>query len=470
MLKIAIVGSGLAGSALAMALRTAAHLDVTLIEQRAVSLEKHRGSAYDAAGVDAVADRRSSALSYSSQQLLQRFGVWQDMAAWAAPIEQIVVSERGQFGQVALSSRECGVPALGYVIPNEALGQGMLSSMSDAGQGRFRLLSPATLSQASFTEDRYWALEFATANGVIRENFDLLVLADGGQAAELCRMGLQAQGSDLDALFRQHRHDYGQVAVIANIRSRTSHDNRAFERFIDEGAVALLPLAGDSSRWYSLIVTVNSDRALALDALEDAAFISEIQKLAGFEPGAFTAVRARQSYPLSLLDMPQQVGPGCVVIGNAAHTLHPVAGQGFNLTLRDVGALAHVLSSRRLQDAGVPAIEPALEAYGQMRYPDQRMLIEITDLLVELFMRPGSTLPASASDRPNRWLPEAVVSALRRSRRAGFALLNTMPFARREFAEAAMGLWAPQASPWQPASQSSASSGSITRAEAATST
>ncbi|GAA3967150.1 2-octaprenyl-6-methoxyphenyl hydroxylase [Allohahella marinimesophila] len=447
MLKVAIIGGGLAGSALAMAVRSAHHLDLTLVEQRAIAFDSGVTASAEAASVDAVADRRSSALSYSSQQLLQRFGVWPDIARWAAPIEQIAVSERGQFGQVALSSRECGVPALGYVIPNEVLGQGMLSQVARADAQRFRLRSPATLTQAQLTPEQRWVLQFDTSDGVVSDTFDLLVFADGGKAAELCSASLTEQSG---AMFEQHRHDYAQVAIIANIRSRTGHERRAFERFIDEGAIALLPLAGDGDLWYSLVVTVNSERAQRINSLEDAAFIDEIQRLAGFEPGIFTAVKARQSYPLSLLDMPGQIGPACVVIGNAAHTLHPVAGQGFNLTLRDVGALANILTAREMQNADATAINAGLAAYGQARYADQRMLIEITDLLVELFMRPGSTRPAVEDDRPNRWLPVSVVSALRKSRRVGFAMLNTMPFARREFAEAAMGLWAPQAAPWQP--------------------
>lgn len=450
MLKIAIIGGGLAGSALAMALRSNPHLQVTLIEQRAIALSGLGLGSADASEPNVVADRRSSALSYSSQQLLQRFGLWSDIAAWAAPIKQIAVSERGQFGQVTLSSAECGVPALGYVIPNEVLGQGMLSLALAAGSERFRLLAPANLTQAMLTSDGRWSLQIDAVDGVISDIFDLVVFADGGQAVQLCTANLASLPGQAVVPFEQHRHDYAQVAVIANIRARTGHEHRAFERFIDEGAVALLPLVGEGNRWYSLVLTVNSDRARLVDALDDDDFIVEIQRLAGFEPGLFTAVKARQSYPLTLLDMPAQTGPACAVIGNAAHTLHPVAGQGFNLTLRDVGALAQVLSARDMQHADAAAVDAALEAYGQMRYPDQRMLIEMTDLLVELFMRPAINQSALSTLRSNRWLPASVISALRKSRRAGFAMLNTMPFARREFAEAAMGLWAPQSASWRP--------------------
>jgi 2-octaprenyl-6-methoxyphenol hydroxylase len=346
---VVIIGGGPAGSALALALAgdAAAGLRrVVLLEARAAASTEYR----------------PLALSRGSSLFLQRLGLWSHLSAAATPIRRIHVSQRGGFGRCQLEAAELGVPALGYVIDYGVLSAALAqaaSAVSDYRAGvRVGGWRPGEPAQVEFERD-----------GVTgRIETPLLVVADGSGAAEAETV------------------DYGQCAVTARVRCDRAAADLAYERFTPEGPLALLPDRGD----WALVWTVAPARAQQLCAVEDAEFCARLQQAFGSRAGRFIAVSHRASHPLQLRRSTRQPLAHAVLIGNAAQTLHPVAGQGFNLALRDVAALARQL----LESPQSVGAAQWTARYVAAREPDRRMMAGFTDGLVRLFCSDSAPLTA----------------------------------------------------------------------------
>lgn len=275
-------------------------------------------------------DARSTALSYSSRLIYDGLGIWEALAEWLCPIETIHVSSRGRFGSSLLKATDYGWPALGYVVENAWLGRSLIAALR--AQDRVELINPAKVVGA----EARGSGQRLHLEGEAPETLDteLLVVADGAGSGLRENLGV---GVD--------EKPYRQSAVIANVASAEPHRGCAFERFTDEGPLAMLPLLGvaGSEHRSALVWTLPPERAAELAACDQDVFLAELKNRFGYRLGRLTQVGERHSYPLSLVKSEEQVRQGMVVMGNAAHALHPVAGQGFNLALRDVAALAEVL-------------------------------------------------------------------------------------------------------------------------------
>ncbi|OWW21986.1 UbiH/UbiF/VisC/COQ6 family ubiquinone biosynthesis hydroxylase [Noviherbaspirillum denitrificans] len=344
---IAICGAGPVGMALALLLvkRGATATRIALIDAK--TLEQVNK------------DPRSLALSYGSIQILEEIGGW-PVASDA--IHDIHVSRRGHFGRTVLTPEEYGVPALGYVTRYGAI----VSALSAAvKQTDIAVLRPL---QVSSTMERDDMVELHCADGKTI-TAGIMVQAEGGVFNEQ------------DA--RTVRRDYEQTAIISNVIASAPIPHRAFERFTDEGPLALLPQEGG----YALVWCVHPDTASRLQALSDTAFLAELGAAFGSRVGRFTSATPRIAYPLGL-NAHTAASARTVAIGNAAQTLHPVAGQGLNLGLRDAAVLARMLDGEMETDV--------LLRFAAQRQADRRLTISLTDTLARIFAQgPGGAVPQS---------------------------------------------------------------------------
>jgi len=333
---VLIIGAGPVGMTLALALAGGARR-VLLVDRRP------RGAWAD--------DPRALALSHGSRQLLERIKAWNARAATA--IRQIHVSQRGGFGRTLIDADDYDTPALGYVMRYSDLADKL-----DARLGSDQILAPCTVDTIETDGDE--AVVTVTNEGRSRRiNARLVVHAEG------------TPDNEADVKVR----DYRQHAVVAEVSTTTGHQLRAWERFTPDGPLALLPLDDG----YSIVFTVPPEKAERLLAMDDAAFLAALREQFGRRL-EFTACRARASFPLALRVRSPLVSRRQVWIGNAAQSLHPVSGQGFNLGLRDACELAEIL--HRHSDAGDPA---ALASYARGRGIDRRGSIAFTDGIVRLF-------------------------------------------------------------------------------------
>ena len=387
MQSLAIIGGGLVGASLALALQDGARARgwcIHLIEPFEPGHEYQ--PSYDA---------RSTALSYGTRLIYQRLGLWERIAERAEPILRIHVSERGSFGAARLDCTREGVEALGYVVENAWIGHCLWQALDDQVVIRHcpaeveRLEPGATGYRLSFTDGQ-------------QLECDLTVLADGGRSGLREQLGIQVS-----------RRPYGQTALIANITPGKPHGGLAFERFTEDGPMALLPLQDDRC---ALVWTRSQADAARLAQAHEAVFLGELQEAFGYRLGALQQVGARHLYPLTLIEAEEQVRSGLVVLGNAAHSLHPIAGQGYNLSLRDVEALSVALlrSDAALGDLAV------LQEYARRQRLDQRVTVGFSDQVTRLFGDSGRLVAAG--------------------RNLGLLGLDLMPAAKRWFARQAMGL------------------------------
>ncbi|WP_418643691.1 2-octaprenyl-6-methoxyphenyl hydroxylase [Stutzerimonas kunmingensis] len=387
MQSLAIIGGGLVGASLALALQDGARARgwrIHLIEPFEPGHEYQ--PSYDA---------RSTALSYGTRLIYQRLGLWEHIAERVEPILRIHVSERGSFGAARLDCAREGVEALGYVVENAWIGHCLWQALDDQVVIRHcpaeveRLEPGATGYRLSFTDGQ-------------QLECDLTVLADGGRSGLREQLGIQVS-----------RRPYGQTALIANITPGKPHGGLAFERFTEDGPMALLPLQDDRC---ALVWTRSQVDAARLAQAHEAVFLGELQEAFGYRLGALQQVGARHLYPLTLIEAEEQVRSGLVVLGNAAHSLHPIAGQGYNLSLRDVEALSVALlrSDAALGDLAV------LQEYARRQRFDQRVTVGFSDQVTRLFGDSGRLVAAG--------------------RNLGLLGLDLMPAAKRWFARQAMGL------------------------------
>lgn len=386
-MQLAIVGGGLVGASLALALQAGARARgwrIVLIEPFAP------GDAWQPSY-----DARSSALSYGSRQIFERLGLWPLLAERAEAITQIQVSDRGRFGATRLSAADEGVPALGYVLENAWMGHCLWKAL-DPEVVEWRC--PAEVTRMEALEAGY-RLHLGDDSSL---DCELAILADGGRSGLREQLGIAV------------RHTaYEQSALIANVSPAEPHGGQAFERFTEQGPLALLPLPDERCALVWTRPPVDAER---LQALSDRAFLSELQDAFGYRLGALRQVGARHVYPLALVEATEQVRPHLVVLGNAAHSLHPVAGQGFNLSLRDAQTLADSL----LEGADGPGDFAVLQRYLRCQRQDQALTVGFSDGVTRLFGRGESLLVAG--------------------RTLGLLGLDLLPPAKRWFARQAMGL------------------------------
>jgi 2-octaprenyl-6-methoxyphenol hydroxylase len=350
---VLVLGGGPVGAALCLAL-DGAGLRVALIEARPAGSE--------------TSDPRPLALSHGSRLLLERLGVWEGLDP-VTPIERIHVSQRGGFGRVVLEAHEAGLPALGYVAAYAKLSATLRARLAAGGVEQIR--GARVLRVEGSAERARVVFARGSAEGEARAR--LAVLAEGG----------------VSGVFGAARvRDYRQSAITARVASALPHRNVAYERFTPSGPLALLPSGAE----FALVWTVPSDEAGALCALPEELFLARLQQAFGRRLGAFTRASARALFPLALRVADAPRAPRLVAVGNAAQTLHPVAGQGFNLGLRDAWELARLVRSGAREEIGSGA---QLAAFAQRRRLDRRGGTWFTDFLVRLFSNDLAPLRAA---------------------------------------------------------------------------
>lgn len=388
-MTILIAGGGMTGATLALAIShlTQGKLPVTLIERSEPASRAHPGF-----------DGRAIALSAGTCQQLAAINLWQPIASCATPITDIHVSDRGHAGFVSMAAADYEITALGQVVELFDVGQRLFAELKKAPGVTLRC--PARVTQAIRSDEQ---VEVTLDNGE-QLSGKVLVAADGTRSALAASCGIQWQ-----------TEAYQQLAVIANVSTALPHQGRAFERFTEHGPLALLPMSGNR---LSLVWCHPASQREKIVQWSDAEFLSELQRAFGWRLGKFTHTGQRECYPLALHQAVQTVTHRVAVVGNAAQTLHPIAGQGFNLGLRDVMSLAETLAAahRQQQDPGSYAV---LNHYQQRRQPDRAATIGITDGLVRVFA--------------NRYAP------LVAGRNLGLLAMDHLPWLRNQLAERTLG-------------------------------
>lgn len=367
---IVIAGGGMVGISLALQLAACLPEDrrITLVEGFALPPPAPGGRPDYHPSFDA----RSTALSYSTRLVYESIGIWPELTRWLCPIETIHVSNRGRFGSTLLQAADYDWPALGYVVENAWLGNSLIQQLHR--QQRVELLCPAKVIAA---EPRTSGLELTLEGEQTRQvNAQLLVVADGAGSGLREALGVSVA-----------EKPYRQQALIANVAFARPHDGCAFERFTDEGPLALLPLPGVAGAEHrsALVWTLPPARAKQLQDCDDEEFLGALQDRFGYRLGRLRQVGERHTYPLALTESTEQVRHSVVVMGNAAHALHPVAGQGYNLAMRDVAELARVLDEA-IRAGEAPGSLSVLQRYRQRQHNDQSRTIAMSDLLPGLFM------------------------------------------------------------------------------------
>ena len=334
--EVLIVGAGPVGAVCALALREQG-IDARVLEARAE---------------DARSDTRILALAYGSRLILERLGVWARVAD-ATAITRIHVSQRGALGVAHLDATDAGVPALGYVLPYASLTAALKQALAESS---IAVEYGAEVAGVTPGPD---AATLALADGRTLEA-PLVVVADGGREAK-----------------PQFTHDYEQVAVVCEVETELPHRNQAYERFTPDGPAALLPKGAG----YALVWTARRDDAARIAALDDDAFLDALYRHFGGRQGRFLRATPRKTFPLRLAYTKSEAGERVVRIGNAAQTPHPVAGQGFNIGLRDAWELASLCGDRpdSLGEASM------LAAYARGRHLDVLGGVGFTDFLVRVF-------------------------------------------------------------------------------------
>ncbi len=395
--QVAVVGGGPVGMSLALALGRAG-IRVALVEASEACRRPTAG--YGA---------RPIALSEGSRRILDALRVWDSIAASVTPITRIHISDSGHFGFARLRAEDCGVDALGYVIAAAELEQAIESALQSVEA--VRVLRPAVVDDVERDHGPVARLSVVAAHddsgeaGASRLRAPLMVLCDGGRSTLRERLGVPVS-----------ERDYGQWAVTARVEARCAHDGVAYERFTSDGPMALLPMRAAQC---GLVWSVGAAASEQLVSLDDDAFLAALTDRFGTRLGGFRSAGARSAFPLTLITATRVVDHRLAIIGNAAHHLHPVAGQGLNLGLRDAAALAEIVS-QCVRGGGDPGDAAVLARYAKWRRGDQKLTTGVTDALVRLFS--------------NGFAP--VVAA----RDLGLLAFDLLPPLKRRFGNHAMGL------------------------------
>jgi 2-octaprenyl-6-methoxyphenol hydroxylase len=387
---ILVVGGGMVGASLACALARRP-LRIGVVE-----------SVPFGATAQPSYDDRSIALSYGTRRIFEGMGLWSEIAAAATPIERIHVSDRGHFAAARLRAAAYGFDALGYVVESRDLGRVFASTLAALPQ--VELICPARVTALEAAPE---LARVTIEQGAVERSLTarLVVGADGAESSVRRWSGIGAQ-----------RAEYGQSALIANLTPERPHRNIAYERFTDSGPLALLPMSDGRC---ALVWTVRTEQCAAILALDDDVFLARLQERFGGRLGRLRRIGARAAYPLALVRAQAYTAARLALIGNAAHTLHPIAGQGFNLGLRDVAALAEVVCDAAAAGRDVGA-RAALAHYEEWRRHDQARVLRATDGLVRLFSNDYAPLVAA--------------------RNAGMLLVDLLPPVKRALMRRAMGL------------------------------
>jgi 2-octaprenyl-6-methoxyphenol hydroxylase len=390
---VAIVGGGMVGASLALALRG--------LGRRVVLIE----SVASSSSAQPSFDDRTTALGNASRRVFEGLGVWPEIAPEAAAIRTIHVSDAGRFGFARLRAEEQGIEAFGYVVANRVLGRVLWEKLL-AEPDSLVLRVPAKAEAIEIGEQGATLRIVSDAGGSEDVQARLVVAADGAQS------NVRA-AADIDAGVE----DYDQVAIVANVATDQAHEGTAYERFTPSGPLAVLPLHDGS---YGVIWSCRPADAARLLSLDDDSYLRELQARFGWRAGRFVRVGRRVSYPLKLTRATSTFATRTVLIGNAAQALHPVAGQGFNLGLRDAAMLAEVIANATEADVGVPTV---LKRFAQWRATDRGGVIRFTDGLVKLF----------ASERPGMGL----------LRNVGLLIFDVVPPAKSALARVSAGFGGP---------------------------
>lgn len=387
---IVIVGSGLVGASLACALQ---HLPLRIAIIEAVASKQRLTTDFDA---------RSIALNYGSQRIFSSIGLWPELAAHAEPIEQVHVSDQGHFGMTRFTAKQQGKAALGYLVELQALSKTLDTALQKMAQ--LDSYCPATLEQIDY-RDGINHLQLQTEQGVQQLQCKLLVAADGARSTVRDLLQIKTQS-----------YDYKQQAIVANIGLQRDHHYTAYERFTKTGPIAMLPMA---NKRCAMIWTVPPEQVKAVMMLDDQPFLQQLQQQFGYRLGRLIKVGKRQHFPLILTTAEDDHASGAVLIGNAAHSLHPIAGQGFNLGLRDVSVLAQQINAHFVSDNALP-VTAIIDAYSLWQSRDQKRMTRFTDVIAKLF---------SNSNKPLSLL-----------RNVGLLSMDFLPVLRDQFAKHSMGM------------------------------
>lgn len=384
-----IAGGGLAGNCLALALKETG-LRIAIIEANTRE-QLHASPAGD----------RALALAAGTIKMLDALGIWQGVSQAATAIKNIHISDRGHFGKVRLSAQKENVNALGYVITAREIETHVASLVK---QANIELICPARVV-GLMAGGNAVNVSLKRGDEPLNLSAKLLVGADGGNSSVRKLLDIAQQVTE-----------YGQTALVTTVKSSIPHKNTAYERFTASGPLALLPVDGNHC---AVVWTRTNEDADALMSGGESDFLAELQECFGYKLGELALAAPRRAFPLSLIRAEKMVADRTVIIGNAVHQLHPVAGQGFNLGLRDVVQLAELIIEQHeaAKDIGAPDF---LNAYAESRQKDHDRTIAFTDNVVRIF----------SSD----WL------ALAAARNIGLALLDHIPAAKALLTRHAMGL------------------------------
>ena len=403
---VAIVGGGMVGISLALLLAEQQGLKILLIESQSMAVQSATQPNYSPSF-----DARSTALSWASRKIYQSVGLWDRLQLHLSDITQIHVSDRGHGGLTRMTADDADVEALGYVVENRWLGSVLLEHLNQSKVEVHMNSEVAELKPLSSGMQMH--LKGGDSSNSELENHlveaSLVVIADGAESQTAKKLGIYSDTTS-----------YNQTAIIANVELEKSHNGIAYERFTDQGPMALLPLADYDGQHRSALVWARpTEIAEQLMSSSDADFLQSLQKIFGYRLGRFKNIGERGSYHLALGIANEQVRRNVLLMGNSAHSLHPVAGQGFNLSLRDAAALASIVQRAREGSRPIGSLE-VLEEYYQEQLSDQRNTLMFSDSLTKSFGRSSS------------------LAAL--GRNAGLLTLDLIPGLRQRFARFGMGM------------------------------
>ena len=391
---IIIAGGGMAGATAALAMAQLG-LKIALVEPIKPELDTSPSF-----------DQRAVALSAASINIYKTLGIWQRIQPLACPIKDIHISDQGHFGFTRLNATDYGIDALGQVIPLDQTGPILWQAIRQTDN--IKIFCPSNIveidSVISQLESSQITVQISDQQDQKTITAKLLLAADGTFSST-------AKMADI----KVRRESYNQHAVITNISTELAHNNRAFERFTKQGPLALLPLTRNRM---SLVWCQNEEKSSLVMSYSDNEFIEKLQTAFGYRLGQITRVGERNQYPLAL-HLPEQVYSGRVLLlGNSAHTLHPIAGQGFNIGIRDIAALFDLIQQAQFNGEDVGS-QQFLNRYQAQRQPDWIQTITATDSLVRIFS--------------NDFLPLII------ARNKALCLLDKIPFAKQKLAMTAMG-------------------------------
>lgn len=387
---LAIIGGGMAGASLACCL-DGVPLRIAVLEQVAVEERQQPGF-----------DERGLALALSSRRILDSMGVWSRLADAAHPVRHIHISDQRRYGLVHLHADEVPLPAFAWVVAARILGNALVQRLKSLSNTE--IICPATVT-AIHRHPQSMQVDYIKDGQSASLHCRLLVCADGTDSSARSMLGIPAQV-----------RDYQQTAIVSHLSPEKPHQDTAYERFTRQGPLALLPMTDD--RLVAVHVVQGNTAANYLDLPEDE-YLSCLQQEFGDRLGRFSRPGQRKAYPIRLVRANRQVDDRTVLLGNAAHTIHPNGAQGFNLGLRDTAALADSIKSAVTGDED-PGDIRLLSAYADSRASDQSRIINFTDKLGDLFY----------NDQP-------VLSLVRN---LGMLIFDSSPTLKRQFALHATGL------------------------------